>query len=761
MTIKRQPAKKTANPRAAAKRALSPRETRIAPAPAATAKADERLMLPLRSLAPSKDNVRRFASEAGIEELCANISALGLLQNLTGRKAAKGKYEIEAGARRLRALKELAKRGAVIEPEGVKVTLDYLVPVLVKGAEHNATELSLSENIIRENMHTADEVEAFRKLIEDDRMTPEQVGDRFGKSHMTVRRRVKLAKVSPRILEAFRAGEVTLQQMEAFALSDDHKAQEGTFDSLPEYNRTPEAIRARLANEKIAASHRLAQFVGVEAYSQAGGTITRDLFSEDDGDAIFLDDKPLVIRLATARLEAIAEETRSQEGWKWFEVYLAEHESRSGYSRLATHEREQTPEEREELFALAAYIDEHEAAYDSGQMTEEEVKEFDAKSKRHDAITNSCIVFDAEEIPLAGIIVSLNYAGEVSIKRGLYRKDEAHDLAALQRARQAAARAANEAAGLGEETGEQPREQEGQGEETEQGAVHTPAPTAEIETEGYSQAVTEDLTILRTKALALELSQRPNVALHVIIHKLAEAVFYRGGNGKPYDYTAGGSCLLVTAQSHEKRQAAPDEDNHAVFTAFDERHVVLASKLPNRYADLWGWLILQDEKTLLDVLAFCVAFQIEASYRDHRGAAVAHADQIALAMNFDMAAHWRVSPGFLSRVSKKTIATAAREAGCSEDALKAIGAGSKAEAVTIALEAMKDRPWLPPVLRNPLAPTAAAVIEDDEAFEDETPTADENSEGPGEFADDGHDEAGALASVYGPGDAGELTEAAE
>jgi ParB family chromosome partitioning protein len=128
-------------------------------------------------------------------------------------------------------------------------------------------------------MHTADEVEAFRKLIEDDGMTSEQVGDRFGKSPMTVRRRVKLAKVSPRIMEAFRAGEVTLQHLEAFALSDDHKAQEATFDGLPEYNRTPEAIRARLANEKIAASHRLAQFVGVEAYSQAGGTITRDLFS--------------------------------------------------------------------------------------------------------------------------------------------------------------------------------------------------------------------------------------------------------------------------------------------------------------------------------------------------------------------------------------------------------------------------------------------------------------------------------------------------
>ncbi len=64
-------------------------------------------------------------------------------------------------------------------------------------------------------------------------------------------------------------------------------------------------------------------------------------------------------------------------------------------------------------------------------------------------------------------------------------------------------------------------------------------------------------------------------------------------------------------------------------------------------------------------------------------------------------------------------------------------------------------------LAHPLAPTAAAVIEDDEAFEDETPAADPEGEGPGKFADDGHDEAGALESVYGPGDAGELTEAAE
>ena len=78
-------------------------------------------------------------------------------------------------------------------------------------------------------MHLSDYVEAFRKMIEDDGMTPEHVGDRLGISHMTVRRRVKLAKVLPRIMDEFRAGKASLQQMEALAVADDHAAQEEAF----------------------------------------------------------------------------------------------------------------------------------------------------------------------------------------------------------------------------------------------------------------------------------------------------------------------------------------------------------------------------------------------------------------------------------------------------------------------------------------------------------------------------------------------------
>ena len=61
----------------------------------------------LSKLVPSKENVRRTNSQAGILELAASIEAHGLIQNLTVRKGAKGKFEVVAGARRLAALESL------------------------------------------------------------------------------------------------------------------------------------------------------------------------------------------------------------------------------------------------------------------------------------------------------------------------------------------------------------------------------------------------------------------------------------------------------------------------------------------------------------------------------------------------------------------------------------------------------------------------------------------------------------------------------
>ncbi len=244
-------------------------------------------------------------------------------------------------------------------------------------------------------MHVADQVEAYCKLIEDDGMTPEQVGDRFGISTMTVRRRIRLAKVGPRIMDEFRVGQVTLVQMEALAIADDHGEQESAFFDLPDCNRDERHIRARVTEAKIRADNRLVRFAGVEAYVEAGGAITRDLFSEDTD--LYLDDKPLVMTLALASLEEEAQAIQMAEGWNWAEFYLSESDARERLPVIASHKREHTHNESAEIAALSAYFEENEGAYDAGQMTEEEAAEHEAKLARLDAIDADCMGYDPEE----------------------------------------------------------------------------------------------------------------------------------------------------------------------------------------------------------------------------------------------------------------------------------------------------------------------------------------------------------------------------
>ncbi len=79
----------------------------------------------------------------------------------------------------------------------------------------------------------------------------------------------------------------------------------------------PYQIRRMLTENTVRASDRRAQFVGLDAYEQAGGIVMRDLFEHDDGG--WLQDVPLLDRLVTEKLKAEAE-TIAAEGWKWIAV---------------------------------------------------------------------------------------------------------------------------------------------------------------------------------------------------------------------------------------------------------------------------------------------------------------------------------------------------------------------------------------------------------------------------------------------------------
>ena len=71
--------------------------------------------------------------------------------------------------------------------------------------------------------------------------------------------------------------------MQAFAISDDHEAQERLLGELSRRNSDPEDIRSALTQDEIPATDKRARFVSPELYEMAGGAIRRDLFARGHG----------------------------------------------------------------------------------------------------------------------------------------------------------------------------------------------------------------------------------------------------------------------------------------------------------------------------------------------------------------------------------------------------------------------------------------------------------------------------------------------
>jgi ParB family chromosome partitioning protein len=151
-------------------------------------------------------------------------------------------------------------------------------------------------------MHPADEFVAMAALI-DAGAAIDAVATRFGTSERHVRQRLRLCKLAPELLDAYRAGDISLDAVTAFTLGADHAAQRAVWNQLKENSYIqPYTVKRLLTESAAPLDSDLGLFVGAESYEAAGGRITRDLFSgNDDG---FMDDAALVRRLAIEKLEA-------------------------------------------------------------------------------------------------------------------------------------------------------------------------------------------------------------------------------------------------------------------------------------------------------------------------------------------------------------------------------------------------------------------------------------------------------------------------
>ena len=231
------------------------------------------------------------------------------------------------------------------------IDADHPVPCIVEEPD-DAIETSLAENTIRAAMHPADEFVAMAALI-DTGMTTDAVATRFGTSERHVKQRLRLGKLAPELLDAYRNGDISLEIVTAFTLGADHAAQLAVWNQLKDNSYIQSYTVKRLLTESaVPIDSDLGLFVGAAAYEAAGGTITRDLFSGDEDG--FMDDAALVQRLAIEKLEAKAAELRPP--WAWAKAVL---DPEYGF---AAHYGRVHPQPAEIPAELAAEIDQIDSA---------------------------------------------------------------------------------------------------------------------------------------------------------------------------------------------------------------------------------------------------------------------------------------------------------------------------------------------------------------------------------------------------------------
>ena len=322
----------------------------------------------LKKLVPSPRNVRKSSDVLADLQLRADIAARGLLQNLVVRKGKRGKFEVEAGGRRLAALQALAEEGTL--PESHEVTC-----LVIEGEESEVREVSLAENFQRLAMNPADEAQAFAAIIEAG-ATPEDVARRFGLTVRFVEGRLRLAGLAPCVFEALAEGTITLDMAKAYGAISDVERQAHVYADLQDawYQITPDTIRRMVLDATVRGSDPRAILVGRDAYLAAGGRIERELFDDDASESWI--DVALLEDLAHKAMEQAASKTAQEYGLAWVRPTLGNyvsHDLVEGLNRLPCEPAPMTGEEVQKLGELEADYDRVAAILEDEDSDEEEV----------------------------------------------------------------------------------------------------------------------------------------------------------------------------------------------------------------------------------------------------------------------------------------------------------------------------------------------------------------------------------------------------
>ena len=622
------------------------------------------ILVPLSRLVlrPTGRNVRK-TPRMSIPELAASIQRVGLLQNLIVTPAADGEhYEVVAGGRRLAALKLLAKKH--------RIAKDWQVPCL-QVADGTARTASLTENVQREAMHPADQFEAFAALVVDGRPIEDIAAD-FSVTPLVVQRRLKLANVSPRLMGDYRADAVTLDQLMALSITDDHAAQESAFYDAPQWQRQPAALRDRLTEREIDAyRHPLVSFVGLDTYEAAGGGVRRDLFAEGDA-GVYLTDAALLERLAQDRLAGIAATVRA-EGWAWVDATPGvTHADLHAFQRAPRERREPNKREAQRIDKRQEKMQAIGEAVDAAMEADDEDKadalqeEGEALGEQLQALEEGLQGYGANVKAAAGAIVTIDRNGEAVIHRGLMREAEAKALRTLERLRQGFDSEGEAGNDEGEDDGNPPK------------------------TAAMSDRLAQRLSAHRTAALQIEVARHPQAALAAVVHGMVQTVL----QGRYYGHDM---PLGVSLKVQDRLEGmAPDWPESPAAVALRELQQVAGEALPQDSAELFTALLAKPQDELVRMLAVCVASTVDVV--TPRATQHQPGEELAQAVGLDMAAWWKPSAeGYFKHVSKAVILDAVGD--YAPDSVNRLGKLKKADIASEAERLADGTGWMPAIFK--------------------------------------------------------------
>jgi len=178
-----------------------------APTPASISPSERLLELPVELIDRNPYQTRSRTDDIALAELAASISANGVLQPIVVRATQNGRYQLIAGERRWLASKRAGKSA---------------VPAVVRQvSSQQALEMTIVENLQREDLSPMDHARAFDRLAHEFGLTQEQIAQRTGKDRATVANYVRLLKLPAPVQIEVSAGNLSFGHAKALlALGD-------------------------------------------------------------------------------------------------------------------------------------------------------------------------------------------------------------------------------------------------------------------------------------------------------------------------------------------------------------------------------------------------------------------------------------------------------------------------------------------------------------------------------------------------------------